>query len=124
MNPQAMILSEQDMEDLGVYYESMSRSPGAADESLVELGKKIYQGGNAESGVAACIACHGPKGNGNPVSGYPKISYQHKAYMVERLKAYRAGTYTYPTSEIMNSLAKPLTDEEIEAVSSYVQGLH
>ena len=124
MGPLVMALSEQDMKDLGAYYESMERSPGAADEKLVELGQMIYRGGNAESGVAACIACHGPKGNGNPAAGYPKISYQHAAYIALRLKGYRAATYKYPSSEIMNGLAKNLTDEEIEAVSSYVQGLH
>jgi cytochrome c553 len=52
--------SEQDMKDLA----RVLRLPGPgtaleADPDLVELGQRIYRGGNAESGVTACIACHG-----------------------------------------------------------------
>ena len=124
MSPQAMALTEQDMLNLGAYYKSIERSAGATQENLVELGTQIYSGGNSESGVAACIACHGPKGNGNPAAGYPKLSFQHAAYMVDRLKRYRAGTSKYPGAEIMVGIAKNLTDKEIEAVASYAQGLH
>lgn len=124
MSPQSQALSEEDMANLGAYYESIKRSPGSANEKLVELGKQIYSGGNAESGVAACIACHGPKGSGNPAAGYPKVSYQHAAYMMDRLKRYRAGESKYPGAEIMLGIARNLTDEEIEAVASYMQGLH
>ena len=124
MSAQAKGLSDQDIEDLAVYYASVERSPGAADEKLVDLGKSIYKGGNAETGVAACIACHGPKGSGNPAAGYPKISFQHAMYSATRLKAYRSASETYPQALIMNSLAKNLTNKEIEAVSSYIQGLH
>lgn len=124
MNPQAAALSEQDIDDLAAYYESMSTSPGVADEKLLEAGKSLYQGGNSKTNIAACIACHGPKGSGNPAAGFPKLSFQHAAYTAVRLKAYRAGKENYPGTEIMNNLAKNLTDEEIDAVSSYIQGLH
>ena len=124
MNSQAMALSEQDIEDLAAYYESVQTSPGAADENLLERGMHVYRGGNIDSGVPACIACHGPKGNGNPAAGFPKVSYQHAAYTAARLRAYRSGTPRYPGSELMNSVAKNMTEEEIDAVSSYIQGLH
>ena len=124
MNPQAAALSDDDMKHLAAYYESIVRSPAAADEKLVAVGEKLYRGGNAESGIPACISCHGPNGKGNPAAGFPNISYQHAAYTVERLKKYRAAEENYPSSEIMNGIAAKLTDEEIEAVSSYMQGLH
>lgn len=126
MAPQVMSLTKKDMANIGAYYESIKRSPGAAHKDLVERGKNLYAGGNAETGVAACIACHGPKGNGNPAAGYPKISFQHAAYMADRLKRYRAAgaDSDYPGSEIMVGIAKNLTDKEIAAVTSYVQGLH
>ncbi len=124
MNPQAAALSEQDMDDIAAYYESMKTSPGAADEALVETGQHLYQGGNPETNIAACIACHGPKGSGNPAAGFPKLSFQHAAYTAARLRAYRAGESDYPGTEIMNDIAKKLTEEEIDAVSSYIQGLH
>ncbi len=124
MNPQAAALSDDDMKHLAAYYESVVRSPSAADEKLVEAGEKLYRGGNAESGIPACISCHGPNGKGNPAAGFPNISYQHAPYLVERLKKYRSAAEAYAGVEIMNGIAAKLTDEEIEAVSSYMQGLH
>lgn len=124
MNPQAAALSDDDMKHLAAYYESVARSPGAADEKLVAEGEKLYRGGNAESGIPACISCHGPNGKGNPAAGFPNISYQHAAYTIERLKKYRDASENYAGVEIMNGIAAKLTDEEIEAVSSYMQGLH
>lgn len=124
MNPQAAALSDQDIADLAAYYESIPRSPGAADKNLVETGEKLYRGGNTENGIPSCISCHGPNGKGNPAAGFPNLSYQHAAYTVERLHKYRSGKDTYVGSEIMNGIAAKLTDAEIEAVSSYIQGLH
>ena len=124
MNSQAAALSDDDMKHLAAYFESIERSPGAADEKLVEAGEKLYRGGNSESGVPACISCHGPNGKGNPAAGFPNISYQHAPYTIERLKKYRSAAESYAGVEIMNSIAAKLTDEEIEAVSSYMQGLH
>ncbi len=124
MNPQAAALSDDDMKHLAAYYESVVRSPGAADEKLVEAGEKLYRGGNAESGIPACISCHGPNGKGNPAAGFPNVSYQHAVYLIERLKKYRSAAEAYAGVEIMNGIAAKLTDEEIEAVSSYMQGLH
>ena len=124
MNAQAAALSDDDMKHLAAYYESIERSPGAADEKLAEAGGKLYKGGNAGSGIPACISCHGPNGKGNPAAGFPNISYQHTAYTIERLKKYRSAAESYTGVEIMNSIAAKLTDEEIEAVSSYMEGLH
>ena len=121
-------LSEQDMADLAAYFESQKRQPGLADEALVELGRRVYHGGNLKTHVPACAACHGPAGEGNPLSKYPSLASQHAAYVEERLKAFRAGE-TWGDAEdangkIMAEVAKNMTDEEIKAVASYVQGLH
>jgi cytochrome c553 len=98
-----------------------------ADESKVELGERIYRAGNAESGVPACMACHGPAGEGNPLSGYPALAGQHAVYTAKALTRFRAGENwgeKDALSQIMNGSAAELTDEEIEALASYLQGLH
>lgn len=123
MNPQAAALSDQDIEDLAAYFESQKRSPGVTDKKLFELGQSIYRGGNPATGVPACLSCHGPGGSGNPAAGFPKLSYQHSKYTATRLRQYRKGA-TYQGSEIMTGVSQMLTDSEIEAVSSYIQGLH
>lgn len=124
MNPQTAALSEEDMRDLAAHFAAQQTKPGAADPQLVELGERLYRGGNAESDVPACLSCHGPKGSGNPAAGFPKLSYQHAQYVAARLAAYRAGGETYPGADIMTGIAAPMTDREIEAVAAYIQGLH
>ncbi len=124
MNPQAAALSDQDMHDLAAYYSSQTASPGATNEKMIELGQAVYRGGNPEEGVPACMSCHGPRGNGNPAALFPRLSHQHAAYVAQRLRNYRDGKETYPGAEVMSGVVKRLTDEEIEAVSEYVQGLH
>ena len=128
MGPQAAALSEQDMHDIGAYYESQTGTPGAADPELVELGKAIYRGGIINKGVTACTACHSPTGGGNQPAKFPKLSGQHAAYTANRLNAYRAVDptleETYPAAAIMVSVTERLTDHEIEALAQYIQGLH
>ena len=120
-------LSEQDILDISAYFASQSIAGGVADEALVELGERIYRAGNAKSGVPACMACHGPAGEGNPLSGYPALAGQHAVYTAKMLTGFRAGENwgdTDAPSNIMNGSAAELTDEEIAAVASYIQGLH
>ena len=120
-------LSDQDMEDLAAWYASQEISGGVADESKVALGEKIFRAGNAESGVPACMACHGPAGEGNPLSGYPALAGQHAVYTSSMLKRFRSGENwgaDDAASKVMNGSAAELTDEEIEALASYIEGLH
>lgn len=127
MYPIVMNLSDEDIADISAWYAEQTIKPGVADESLVELGRSIYHGGNHESGVPACAACHGPAGNGIPAVGYPMLRAQHADYTADRLRRYRDGENNGPddpNSKIMVALAEALTDDEIEAVSSYIEGLH
>ena len=120
-------LSDQDIEDISAFFASQVNSGGVADETKVEVGERIYRAGNMESGVPACMACHGPAGEGNPPAGYPALAGQHSVYTAKALTRFRAGENwgeKDAQSQIMNGSAAELTDEEIEAVASYVQGLH
>ncbi|TDY03669.1 c-type cytochrome [Thiohalophilus thiocyanatoxydans] len=117
-------LSEQDMADLGAYYAEQSVSMGQADEELAKLGEKIYRGGNPDRGVSACIACHGPTGNGNPPANFPLLSGQHTDYLVKALEDFRDGKRTNDQNGMMQDIASNMRDREIEAVASYISGLH
>jgi len=120
-------LSDQDIEDLAAYYSAQEATAGVADESKVVLGQRVYRAGNAESGVPACMSCHGPAGEGNPLAGYPALAGQHSVYTSKMLNGFRAGE-NYgeddAPSHIMNGSASELSNEEIEAVASYIQGLY
>jgi cytochrome c553 len=118
-------LSDQDAEDLAAYYASQQIEFGAADPELVELGEKIYRSGNAESGVAPCMGCHGPSGAGNPGANYPALRGQHAAYVEAQLHGFAEGKRANENSiKMMQLLASRMTNREIRAVASYIQGLH
>lgn len=127
MMPMVMNLSDQDIADIAAWYAQQTVQPGVADEALVELGSSLYHGGNHESGLPACMACHGPSGYGIPMTGYPKLTGQHADYTADRLRRYRTGEINGeddPHSPVMVEIAATLSDEEIEALSSYIEGLH
>ena len=124
MAPMAAPLTDEDMQDLAAYFSSQSGKQGAADKSLVDLGEKIYRGGNPSSGVAACLGCHGPAGAGNPAAKFPALSGQHAKYVENQLVAFKSGARGNDAGKMMRSVAGKMTEKEIQAVAAYVQGLH
>lgn len=123
MDAQAKPLTDQDMQDLAAYFSSRTLRPNTADPNLVAAGERLYRGGNKDSGVGACMACHGPAGRGNDPAAYPTIGGQHAAYTAAQLDAYRSGQRTSDLNQMMRNNTARLTDDEIAAVSSYIQGL-
>ena len=118
-----MSLSDQDMADIAAYFSSQTVTAGLTDESLREA---IYLAGNAATDVPACMSCHGPVGEGNPLSGYPSLDGQHSVYTEKMLKGFRSGQQwgeDDSSSKIMTDVTNRLSDAEITAVSSYIQGL-
>jgi cytochrome c553 len=125
MKGMAANLTEQDREDLAAYFSSQKVKIGAADPSLVEFGQKIYRSGNASSGVAPCMGCHGPNGAGNPAANYPALRGQNAQYVENQLRGFASGQRQNENAKkMMQILASRMTDREIRAVASYIQGLH
>lgn len=125
MTSQAMPLSEQEMRDLAVYYAGQAAAPKAvAAPETINKGEALYRGGNAENRVAACLACHGPTGRGNPAAAYPMLKGQHATYTATQLRNYANGQRKSdgPT-RVMRDIAARLDEDDIVAVSSYIQGL-
>lgn len=121
-------LSEQDMLDLGAYFSAQTAKPNIADEAFVAIAQPLYQAGDAKRGIPACMSCHGPTGRGNPLSLYPSIASQHAQYSADLLRRFRSGTVNGDPADaraaIMSQVAAKLTDAEIDALASYIQGLH
>jgi cytochrome c553 len=124
MAPMAAPLADQDMADLAAFYSTQTAKVGAADESLVEDGQKIYRGGNAANGVSACIGCHGPAGRGNPAAKFPALTGQHAKYIENQLYAFKTGERDNDAAKMMRNIASSMSDQDIKAVASYIQGLH
>ncbi|MEL7022436.1 MAG: c-type cytochrome [Pseudomonadota bacterium] len=128
MNSQAAGLSEQDMKDLAAYFASQTPVVReVADPDSTDIARRLYRGGDKERGIPACIACHGPAGDGNPGVPYPVIGGQHAAYTASSLRAYAAdddARSNVETQNIMTTIALKLEPAEIDALASYVQGLN
>lgn len=126
--------NDQQLADIAAFYASKDVQVGQANPDLVELGQSLYKAGNAETGVPACIGCHAVDGSGNSIGGFPALGGQHAAYTTAQLtkfqKGYRAEAPSADArmndgdAQIMRMIAFNLKDFEIEALASYIQGLH
>jgi cytochrome c553 len=123
MSPMAAGLSDEDIADLAAFYSSQTAHGGETEPSKLKLGQKVYRAGNMEEQTMACAGCHGPTGRGNPLASYPAIQGQHATYVAAQLRAYKSGTRANDPNQMMRSIAARLSDAEIDAVASYVQGL-
>ena len=122
----AATLSEQDMHDIGAYFAGKTSLPGVADDKLVERGQALYRAGDVKLGVPACMACHGPDGRGMAGAGFPQLGGQWTDYVATKLKDWKAGT-TWgddANAKVMPAIAQKLSDADINAIASYVEGLH
>ena len=129
-------LTDTDMANLSAYYAAQTVTQGVAKKDAnIALGEKIYRGGKKDTGVTACIACHGPQGKGIPSAGFPALSSQHATYVATQLKAFRQDSINAQTGDsqpsrtndyegMMINFTKSLTNAEIDAVSEYIAGLH
>ncbi|MEO6172556.1 MAG: c-type cytochrome, partial [Arenimonas sp.] len=133
----ASALTPQEMRDVGAYFASQNVLAGIGDDTAIaegpysgkkfyQVGERIYRGGKAD-GTPACIACHGPTGRGIPGPSYPSIGGQHAGYTSAKLTGFRDGMIwgkDAAANAVMKSVAKNLSDEEIQGLASYLQGLH
>ncbi|KMM78777.1 c-type cytochrome [Pseudomonas deceptionensis] len=118
-------LNDQDLADIAAYYSSQKSSVGAADPALVAQGEALFRGGNLEKGMPACTGCHSPDGQGNAAAGFPHLGGQHASYIEKQLTDFREGDRTNDgDSMIMRGIAAKMSNKDIKALASYIQGLH
>ena len=116
-------LSQQDMLNLAAYFSAQQPKPGTAkDLQLALIGEKIYRGGVLGAGVPACASCHGPQGKGIPVQ-FPRLAGQHTDYIYTQLNAFRVGERANDGAKMMRTIATKMTDADMKAVATYIQGL-
>ena len=116
-------LSEQDMADLDAYYASLPANKGSItpeQEELALAGQSLYKAGSAEYSTPACMSCHSPTGSGIAPT-FPRLAGQPASYIKSSLLAYKAGTRK---NEMMNHIAFPLSEAQIEALATYISGLN
>jgi len=138
MQGMAAPLSNQDMRDIGAFFATQAAAAGVADDtpiaagenqglSFYQVGERIWRGGKQAAGVPACQACHGPAGRGIPGPTYPSIGGQHAGYSATQLKFFRDGGVWGKEDRArgeMAAIARNLSDEEIQGLATYIEGLH
>ncbi len=145
MSPMAAGLTDEDMKDIGAYYAEQKISenalpvlrpddeddePKASDpaaekkadqedvlKTQLAAGSDLYRNGDLARAVSACIACHGPYGEGNKPAAFPALKSQHADYLIKSLNDFKSGARSNNPDNMMHMIAKKMTDEEIKAVS-------
>lgn len=130
--------SDKDLRDIAAYYNSQALQLAGARPIKLQLnsglvigdsaealayGEKVYRAGNAETGVAACTACHSPTGKGNSPAGYPRVAGQYAEYIEKQLLAFQTGDRSNDDASIMRDIAGKMSAAEIKAVANYISGL-
>jgi cytochrome c553 len=117
-------LSDQDMADLGAFYEkhlkadmvkTVADTPVAAPSAEVAA---LLTKGN-------CASCHGANFN-KPIDGaYPKIAGQHADYLYVALKAYQieGNPHMGRSNAIMAGQVKQFKLAELKAMAAYIGSL-
>ncbi|HXA37312.1 MAG TPA: c-type cytochrome [Steroidobacteraceae bacterium] len=123
MMPNAAGLSDEDMANLGAYFDSLPNTGLEADPSYWQAGQKLYRGGDRARGIPACMACHGPTGHGNGAAKFPALRGQQSVYVIKQLNDYASGARATGPNGIMQTISKRLSPEDIRNVASYAQGL-
>lgn len=124
MAPLVNTLSEKDMDSLAAFYAAQAKPLGETPEKYLERGQALYRGGDSSAHITACIACHGPTGSGNAQAGFPVISGQNAPYTIQQLQAFKNKTRNNSLNGIMYDISSKMSQEDMEAVAYYLQGLH
>jgi cytochrome c553 len=123
MMPLVAGLSDQDIADIAAHFAAQTPTGMEADPSYWKAGEQLYRGGDSTRSIPACIACHGPVGRGNSAAAYPALRAQHAQYTQKQLNDYASGVRTGHNAEVMQTIAKRMSQEDIRNVASYVQGM-
>lgn len=115
-------LTDAEMRSVSSYYAVVS-SPYAASTAnppaqMLQRGGQLAAVGSAQSGIPACVNCHGPNGFGLPPS-VPYLAGQHAEYMALQLSLWKAGTRKNDPMNVMAAIASKMSDEDIRAVAQY-----
>ena len=141
MSSIAMGLTEEDMIDIAAYYAEQEVSanqlpvlddedekPAATEakkktdgndaiQTIIAQGSDLYRNGDLPREVSACIACHGPFGEGNKPAAFPFLKSQHADFLIKTLTYLKNDSRSNNPENMMHMIAKKMTDEEIKAVS-------
>jgi len=115
MNAMAANLSKEDMRALADYFAAQKAKPNGFNAEDAKAAK-----GKAVADAALCTMCH--LGGFSGQNEIPRAAGQHYDYLVKQLRDFRARTRTNDAGN-MTSVARGLSDEDIDNLAHYMAGL-
>src|SRR5271156_3047044 len=121
MQPIAKALKDDEIGAVAQYYAHVHTVPlpsRPVPAQLRDRGKQVAEVGDLSVRVQACESCHGPNGEGEPVSGVPCLGGQYSHYIGVQIQMFRQG---YRKSQQMIVPAHNLSEQDITAVAAYFE---
>jgi cytochrome c553 len=116
MQPIVEQLNNDDIRNLGAYFNSLAPPPKTADDNP-DLSTK-----GAQAAVGRrCASCHTDSFAGT--KAVARIAGQREEYLVKALHDYKSGVRSGGGMAAMADVAYPLSEEEIEALAHYLAHL-
>ncbi len=106
----------QAIADVAAYVAALPPAPrpAAASAMASKRGGRLFK--------EICSQCHSNDGQGNATLGVPRIAGQYPAYLSRRIRAIMMRDEHY-SNAMVPMLVDDLSDEDVEAVASYVASL-
>jgi cytochrome c553 len=122
----AHVLSPAMLKALAEHFRDLNPKPlGGASKELVAAGKKIYEDGVPSAEVPPCATCHGPEAKG--ADAFPRLAGQLNDYVAKKLLNWSKERGQDPAkpdnSAIMLPIAHGLTEDQVNAVATYLSYL-
>lgn len=119
MHPLASELSREERQQVAKYYAELippSASKSTTSAASAERGRLLATAGDPGAKIPACESCH----IASSLDAYPRLSGQHAAYMINRLRNWKNGIGLRSDGDaIMAPIARSLNKQQIEDVSAY-----
>ncbi len=80
-------------------------------------GAALYQ-------AKTCFACHGVDAKTPIMPAYPKLSGQSAVYALQQMKDIKSGARANGMSAAMKAVMQMVSDEEMEAIAQWLEGLN
>jgi cytochrome c553 len=110
-------LNPRALRDFAMYFSSLpAKAANDGDSALAAVGKKIYELGIPDSNIVSCLVCHGPDAEGT--RQIPRLGGLSYSYLKKRLEQWGEGYHV--AAEPMPQIARTLSANEIDALSSYL----
>jgi cytochrome c553 len=117
-------LSDKDIYEIAEYFSSQKPAVGVSSTKDLNIAKSMFFSGSMDKRkIPACGTCHNFTAKGIQLTNFPSLAGQHPQYLKKQLIDFRSGERNNDESTVMRSIAKYLTDEEIDALADYISGI-